>query len=222
MAQINKNYRKLAAGYLFPEIARRTEAYRKENPDAVIRRLGIGNTTEPLTPGVLAGLRRGVDKLGKPETYSGYGDEQGNTELRKKIARYYGERGVELQADDIFVSDGAKPDSGNIQSVFAAQSVVAVQDPAYPVYVDSNVIAGRTGEYDRQEQRYRGLMYMPCTEDNGFFPALPREKADLIYLCSPNNPTGAAATKEQLQGFVDYARRVKGVIIFDASYAEYI
>jgi LL-diaminopimelate aminotransferase len=222
MARINSNYRKLAAGYLFPEIARRTEAYLNEHPETNIRKLGIGNTTEPLTATVLAGLHRGVDKLAARESYSGYGDEQGDRRLREKLAEYYRRRKVQLKPKEFFISDGAKPDSGNIQSIFSLGNVVAVQDPAYPVYVDSNVISGRTGEHVPEQGLYKGLLYMPCNEDNGFIPAPPDEKADLIYLCSPNNPTGAVATHTQLKRFVDYARKNKAVIIYDASYSEYI
>ncbi|MCF7948282.1 MAG: LL-diaminopimelate aminotransferase [Spirochaetia bacterium] len=222
MARINSNYRKLAAGYLFPEIARRTETYVQEHPKTKIRKLGIGNTTEPLTATVLEGLHRGVDKLATRETYSGYGDEQGDSRLREKLAEYYKRRNVQLDPKEFFISDGAKPDSGNIQSIFSLDNVVAVQDPAYPVYVDSNVISGRTGEHEPEQGRYKGLLYMPCNEENGFIPSPPREKADIIYLCSPNNPTGAVATHAQLKSFVDYARQQKAVIIYDASYSEYI
>lgn len=222
MARINSNYRKLAAGYLFPEIARRTEAYLSEHPGTKIRKLGIGNTTEPLTATVLTGLHRGVDKLAARESYSGYGDEQGDSRLREKLAEYYRRRQVQLDPNEFFISDGAKPDSGNIQSIFSLDNVVAVQDPAYPVYVDSNVISGRTGEHVPEKGLYKGLLYMPCNEDNGFIPDPPDEKADMIYLCSPNNPTGAVATHSQLKRFVDYARTHKAVIIYDASYSEYI
>jgi len=183
-------------------------------------RLGIGDTTEPLGAEVIAGLRQGVDALADGSTYTGYGDVEGSMALREALAARYAEYGAPLDADEIFISDGAKPDSANIQSVFHGDSVVAVQDPAYPVYVDSNVIAGRTGTW--ANGRYKGLVYMPCTEDNGFFPALPEEPVDLIYLCSPNNPTGAVATREQLKGFVDFARERKAVVIFDAAYAAYI
>ncbi len=222
MARINSNYRKLAAGYLFPEIARRTDAYLQEHPGTKIRKLGIGNTTEPLTATVLAGLHHGVEKLAARDSYSGYGDEQGDSRLRQKLAEYYRRRNVQLDPNEFFISDGAKPDSGNIQSIFSLDNVVAVQDPAYPVYVDSNVISGRTGEHVPEKGLYKGLLYMPCNESNGFIPAPPTEKADLIYLCSPNNPTGAVATHEQLKRFVDYARQHKAVIIYDASYSEYI
>jgi LL-diaminopimelate aminotransferase len=220
MATINQNYTKLEAGYLFPEIARRTRDFLAANPGVEVLRLGIGNTTEPLPPSIIEGLHRGVDKLANLETYTGYGDEQGNTELREALAARYSGYGVTLDPDEFFVSDGAKPDSANIQSIFGTDNVVAVQDPAYPVYVDSNVIAGRTGEAINGQ--YEGFIYMPCTKENGFFPDLPSRKADLIYICSPNNPTGAVATKEQLAGFVTYARRHKALIIFDAAYAAFI
>jgi LL-diaminopimelate aminotransferase len=222
MARINQNYRKLAAGYLFPEIARRTQAYLDENPGAVLRKLGIGNTTEPLTPAVIEGLKRGVEKLASRGTYTGYGDEQGDSRLRETLARYYRRYGVSLDPSEFFISDGAKPDSGNLQSIFAVDNIVAVQDPAYPVYVDTNVISGRAGAHNSEKGLYEGLIYMPCTEENGFFPEVPKEKIDLIYLCSPNNPTGAVATREQLGTFVDYARKNRAVILYDASYSEYI
>lgn len=220
MARTNCHYDKLQAGYLFPEIARRTRAFQQQYPGVRILRLGIGNTTEPLTPTVIRGLHRGVDKLADRATYMGYGDEQGNLELRQALVRRYARYGASLDADEVFVSDGAKPDSANIQSIFASDSIVAVQDPAYPVYVDSNVIAGRTGP--AVAGQYDGLVYMPCHEANGFFPELPDRKVDLIYFCSPNNPTGAVARKDQLARFVDYARAHRAVIIFDAAYAAFI
>ena len=222
MATINMNYRKLSAGYLFPEIARRTREFQRKHPEASLKRLGIGNTTEPLPPSVIQGLHQGVDKLSSLDTYTGYGDEQGNRELRDAISSCYATRQVTVAPDDIFVSDGAKPDSSNIQSIFGNENRIAIQDPAYPVYVDSNVIAGRTGLYDVNTGRYDGFVYMPCNAENGFFPAVPEGKVDLIYLCSPNNPTGAVATHAQLADFVEYARREQAVIIFDASYSEYI
>jgi LL-diaminopimelate aminotransferase len=220
MARINPHYAKLPAGYLFPEIARRARAYQAANPGVRILRLGIGDTTEPLTPSVIAGLHRGVDKLADVKTYTGYGPEQGILELREALVARYAMLGIALDADEIFVSDGAKPDSANIQSIFSIESVIAVQDPAYPVYVDSNVIAGRTGPW--RDYRFEGLIYMPCTEANGFIPDPPDEKVDLIYLCSPNNPTGAVATHAELKAFVDYALREKAVIVFDSAYAAYI
>ncbi len=220
MAKINTNYDKLAAGYLFPEIAKRTKAFLELNPRVEVMKLGIGNTTEPLTPTTLEGLHNGVEKLAKIDTYTGYGDEQGNTTLREAIAKKYSNYGVKIDPLEVFVSDGAKPDSGNIQSIFAKDNIVAVQDPAYPVYVDTNVIAGRTGE--NENGQYKGLVYMKCTEENCFFPTPPKEKVDLIYLCSPNNPTGAVATHEQLKSFVDYAITNKAIIIFDSAYSEFI
>jgi len=222
MAKINAHYRKLSAGYLFPEIGRRVAAYQKENPQAKIYRLGIGNTTEPLPPSVIAGLKDGVERLASPETYSGYGDEQGELDLREALSLLYRQRDVNLEPDEIFVSDGAKPDSGNIQSIFGEANKVAFQDPAYPVYVDSNVIAGRSGSYSSDSGSYAGFVYMRCSEENGFIPEPPAVKADLIYLCSPNNPTGAVAGHEELRKFVDYAKANRAVIIFDAAYAEFI
>jgi len=222
MATINENYNKLAAGYLFPEIARRTKIFLEKNPGIKIMRLGIGNTTEPLTPSVINGLHTGVEKLASVETYTGYGDEQGDTRLREALKRQYADLDVNLDVSEIFVSDGAKPDSGNIQSIFGLDNIIAIQDPAYPVYVDTNVIAGRTGYFNKAKGLYDGIVYMPCTEANGFFSPVPDHKVDIIYLCSPNNPTGAVATKEQLKTFVDYARQNKAVIIFDAAYSAFI
>lgn len=220
MAKINQNYQKLSAGYLFPEIARRTNLFLNENPGVQVMRLGIGDTTEPIVSSVIDGLHKGVDDLGSVESYSGYGPSEGIDALRQGIADFYNENGAKIDASEVFVSDGAKSDSANIQGIFSEDCVVAVQDPAYPVYVDSNVIAGRTGLAD--ENGYQGLVYMPCTEENGFFPELPKGKVDLIYLCSPNNPTGAVATKEQLKTFVDYAREHKAIILFDSAYASFI
>ncbi len=222
MAHINAHYNKLAAGYLFPEIARRTENFLKNHPGTRVLKLGIGNTTEPLTPAVIRGLKIGVDKLASPETYTGYGDEQGNKLLRERLALYYTERGVSLSPEDFFISDGAKSDSGNIQSIFSSDSIAAFQDPAYPVYVDSNVIAGRSSGFNKDKGEYNNFVYMPCTKENNFMPEVPDQKVDLIYLCSPNNPTGAVATHNQLKSFVEYARKHKAVLIFDAAYAEYI
>ena len=220
MARINQNYDKLAAGYLFPEIARRTNAFLESHPGAEVLRLGIGDTTEPIVTSVLNGLHQGVDDLGSVETYSGYGPSEGITPLRQALADFYGERGLDLDPTEFFVSDGAKSDSANIQGIFSDDCVGAVQDPAYPVYVDSNVIAGRTGI--ATDSGYDGLVYMPCTEENGFFPELPNQKVDLIYICSPNNPTGAVATKEQLKRFVDYANEQLAVIFYDSAYASFI
>jgi LL-diaminopimelate aminotransferase len=220
MAKINASYKKLSAGYLFPEIAKRTKAFAAEHPDAQILRLGIGDTTEAIPEVILKGMHDAVDKLGDVGTYSGYGDSEGQMPLREAVSNYYKRFGADVPATDIWLSDGAKPDSANIQSIFSQDSVVAVQDPAYPVYVDSNVIAGRTGLATKG--CYENLVYMPCTAENGFFPELPEGKVDLIYICSPNNPTGAVATREQLKRFVEYAIEHKAVIFYDSAYAAYI
>ncbi len=222
MATININYDKLGAGYLFPEIARRTKAFAEKHPGVELHRLGIGDTTQPLTPSVVRALKDGADRLSKADTYTGYGDYEGEKFLREAICDLYRERGVDLGLDEVFVSDGAKSDSGNIQSIFGPQNVIAVQDPAYPVYVDTNVMAGRTESFNTVTGQYAGIVYMPCHENNGFFPELPSEKVDLIYICSPNNPTGAVATREQLARFVEYARQLQAVIIFDAAYSAFI
>ncbi len=222
MARINQNYDKLGASYLFAEIARRSKAFVETNPGVELLRLGIGDTTLPLAPTVVAGLHAGAERLGSAGTYTGYGDYEGERWMREAIAGVYRERGVNLDVSEVFVSDGAKSDSSNIQSIFSPDAVVAIQDPAYPVYVDSNVMAGRTGAYDPARQQYQGIIYMPCTEANGFFPELPGQKVDLVYLCSPNNPTGAVATHAQLSLFVEYARARKAVIIFDAAYSTFI
>lgn len=184
--------------------------FKDANPGVELYKLGIGDTTLPIAPSVIEGLRRGVENLSKKETYTGYGDEQGNANLRKAVAERYGKRGLAIDASEVFISDGAKADCANILSIFSDLSVVAVSDPVYPVYLDSSTIAGKK------------IVYMPALEEDGFIPELPREKVDLIYLCSPNNPTGAVATKEQLKEFVTYARENKAIIIFDAAYSEYV
>ena len=222
MANINNSFSKLAAGYLFPEIARRTNSYLKENPNANIMKLGIGNTTEALPPALVKAMKDKLDLLSNRETYSGYGDEQGDTPLREALVKYYSRYGVELESTEFFISDGAKADAANIQQLFSSDSIVAFQDPAYPVYVDSNVVGGRTTGYSEELQEYKNFVYLPCTEENGFVPDLPKVKVDLIYLCSPNNPTGAVMTHEQLKGFVDYANENDAVIIFDSAYSDYI
>lgn len=222
MATININFDKLGAGYLFPEVARRAKVFAEKHPGVELHRLGIGDTTQPLAPSVVRAIQDGADRLSKVDTYTGYGDYEGEKFLRQAIAELYRERNVHLELDEIFVSDGAKSDSGNIQSIFGYQNVVAVQDPAYPVYVDTNVMAGRTESFNTVTGQYAGIVYMPCHEHNGFFPDLPSDKADLIYLCSPNNPTGAVATRDQLARFVEYARQMQAVIVFDAAYSAFI
>ncbi|MGC4067771.1 MAG: aminotransferase class I/II-fold pyridoxal phosphate-dependent enzyme [Polyangiaceae bacterium] len=184
--------------------------------------MGIGDTTEALTPTIVKAMHERVERLANRETYTGYGDSEGEMPLREAIAADYEARGAAVNADEIFVSDGAKPDTGNIQSIFDENAIVAVQDPAYPVYVDTNVIAGRAGTYDAARGLYDRIVYMPCNEQNGFFPEVPKAKADLVYLCSPNNPTGNVATREQLEAFVAYARKHRAVIFFDAAYRDYI
>ena len=222
MARINEHYLNLPGSYLFSEIGRRTREFQAANPGVKVMRLGVGNTTEPLAPAVIAGLHEGVEKLARAETYTGYGDEQGDSRLRQRIAEVkYRARGVDVTPDEIFISDGAKPDTANIQTIFAQDSVVAVQDPSYPVYVDTNVTVGRSGKL-LPNGLYERFIYMPCTEANGFFPDLPATRPDLIYICSPNNPTGAVATRAQLERLVDYALANDAVILFDAAYECFI
>jgi LL-diaminopimelate aminotransferase len=210
MAKTNSNYKNLAQSYLFSEIAKRTKAFAEANPGSEVLKLGIGNTTEPIVPVVIDGLELGVKKLSNVKTYTGYGDEQGDSRLRQAISDWYAKRKLAVAADEIFVSDGAKTDCANISSIFAANSIVAVSDPVYPVYVDSNIIGGKK------------IVYLEGNLNNGFIPKPPSGKVDLIFICSPNNPTGAVATKKQLKEFVDYAIKNKAVIIFDAAYSEYI
>ena len=220
MANINHNFSKLAGGYLFPEIARRTRAWQERTGFTPLR-LGIGNTTEALTPHIVEAMKNKLDLLSDRNTYTGYGDEQGDTALRNALRDFYErEYGVVLKSTDFFVSDGAKSDAANIQDLFSEDTKVAIADPAYPVYVDSNVVGGRTGEF--QGELYDGFVYLESREENGFIPLPPEEHVDLIYLCFPNNPTGACATTAQLKEFVDYAIREKAVIVFDAAYVDYI
>jgi LL-diaminopimelate aminotransferase len=222
MAQINDNYLKLKAGYLFPEIGRRVKAYAEANPAAKIIRLGIGDVTEPLPPAIITAMHKAVDEMSVRETFRGYGPEQGYDFLRGAIAENdFVARGAKVAADEIFVSDGSKCDSGNILDIFGINNVIAVTDPVYPVYVDTNVMIGRTGPADAQG-RYEGLVYIPVTEENDFVPALPKQKVDLIYLCYPNNPTGTVASKEVLTQWVNYARDNGSIIFFDAAYEAYI
>ncbi len=223
MTKINENYRKLPGSYLFTEIARRVTAYGQKNPDKRLIRLGIGDVTRPLAPAVISAMHAAVDEMGTMEGFRGYGPEQGYDFLRQAIAEYdYQARGAEIAPDEIFISDGAKSDCGNIGDIFGVDNVVAVCDPVYPVYVDTNAMAGRAGEYSEAVGRWSNLVYMPCTAENGFAPAPPESKVDLIYLCFPNNPTGAVATREQLQAWVDYAESRGAVILFDSAYEAFI
>ncbi len=224
MATINSNYLKLRAGYLFPEIARRVRVWSEDNPESAknLIRCGIGDVTEPLPQAAIDALKKATDELGERATFRGYGPEQGYDFLREAIAQNdYRDRGLFIEADEIFISDGSKCDTANILDIFGANNKIAVTDPVYPVYVDTNVMAGHTGEAD-ENGAYAGLIYLPCTRENGFVAALPSEKADLIYLCFPNNPTGAVASKAQLKAWVDYALENNSIILFDAAYSDYI
>jgi LL-diaminopimelate aminotransferase len=222
MATINDNYLKLKAGYLFPEIARRVNAFAQANPDAKIIRLGIGDVTEPLPEACRTAMIQAVEEMGDRATFKGYGPEQGYAWLREKIAvQDFQARGCEIDASEIFISDGSKCDSGNILDIFGDNNIIAVTDPVYPVYVDTNVMAGHTGTANEQGE-FEGLVYLPVTAENNFTAEIPTQKVDLIYLCFPNNPTGATATKEHLQAWVDYAKANNSIIFFDAAYEAYI
>ena len=223
MFKLNENYLKLPGSYLFSTIGKKVNAYSAAHPDKRIIRLGIGDVTQPLAPAIIQALHGAVEEMGKAETFRGYAPDLGYEFLRKAIAENdYEARSCKITADEIFISDGAKCDSGNIQEIFSTDNRIAVCDPVYPVYVDSNVMAGRAGDYDQSTETWSNVIYMPCTADNGFAPEIPGETPDLIYLCFPNNPTGAAVTKGQLQEWVDYAHRVGAVIIYDAAYEAYI
>jgi LL-diaminopimelate aminotransferase len=223
MAQINDHYQKLKAGYLFPEIGRRVRAFAEQNPDARVIRLGIGDVTLPLAPAVVEAMRRAVDEMGTPGGFRGYPPDQGESFLLEAIRRHdYGDRGVEIAEDEIFVSDGSKQDSGNIQEIFGHDCRIAVTDPVYPVYVDTNVMAGRTGAPDA-DGRYPGILYLPGNRANGFVPPPPAPgAADVAYLCSPNNPTGAVLTREQRAAWIAWAKASDAILVFDAAYDAYI
>lgn len=223
MANINKNYGKLPGSYLFAEIARRVAAYSAEHPEVELIRLGIGDVTRPLCPAVIEAMHKAVDEMGQAETFRGYGPEQGYDFLRKAIQENdFAARGADIAMDEIFVSDGAKSDCGNIGDIFGTDNIVAVCDPVYPVYVDTNAMAGRAGEYLSEIQQWSNIYYMPTTAENNFEPELPKSHVDLIYLCSPNNPTGTALNRQQLQKWVDYANENEAVILFDAAYEAFI
>ena len=222
MATINDNYLKLKAGYLFPEIARRVSAYAADNPDAPIIKLGIGDVTEPLPAACRDAIIKATQEMGDRATFKGYGPEQGYLWLRDKIAEHdFQARGCDINASEIFISDGSKCDCGNILDIFGDDNKIAVTDPVYPVYVDTNVMAGHTGDAS-EDGKYEGLVYLPISADNNFTAEIPSEKVDLIYLCFPNNPTGATATKEHLKAWVDYAKKHDSLILFDAAYEAYI
>ena len=223
MATINRNYLKLPGSYLFSTIAKKVSEYSTQNPNAQIIRLGIGDVTLPLAPSVIRALHGAVDEMGQEATFKGYAPDLGYEFLRSAIAdKDFMARGCDISADEIFVSDGAKGDCSNIQEIFGLDNTIAVCDPVYPVYVDSNVMAGRTGDYDPEAERFKGVIYMPCTEENGFLPELPREVPDLIYLCFPNNPTGAVMKKNELRKWVEYANEHGSIILYDAAYESYI
>lgn len=223
MIKVNENYLKLQGSYLFSQIGKKVKEYEEENPNRQVIRLGIGDVTQPIAPAIIEALHKSVDEMGNKETFHGYAPDLGYEFLRNTIVENdFQKRGCDIYADEIFVSDGAKCDCSNIQEIFSQDNKIAVCDPVYPVYVDSNVMAGRTGEYNTLTGTFSGVVYMPCTLENDFCPELPKEALDIIYLCYPNNPTGSTLTREQLQVWVDYANRVGAVIIYDAAYEAYI
>ena len=222
MATINDNYLKLPGSYLFAEIARRVAAFKEANPEADIIRLGIGDVTQPLPPACIEAMHKAVDELANADTFRGYGPEQGYSFLTDAIIEHnYKARGIEIASDEIFISDGSKSDCGNIQEIFGTDNHVAITDPVYPVYLDTNVMAGRTGTL-QEDGHFEGVTYLPCDASNDFAPALPKERVDMIYLCCPNNPTGTTLSRAELKKWVDYARENEAVILFDAAYAAYI
>ncbi len=223
MFQINENYLKLPGSYLFSTVGKKEREYAAANPDKKVIKLSIGDVTQPLAPVIIDALHGAVDEMGRAETFRGYAPDLGYEFLRTAIAENdYCARGCDIAADEIFISDGAKSDSGNIQEIFGPDNKIAVCDPVYPVYVDTNVMAGRTGVYDATKERWSDVIYMPCTQENGFAPLLPKQTPDIIYLCFPNNPTGSAVDKARLQEWVDYANKTGAVIIYDAAYEAYI
>lgn len=222
MALVNENHLKLPGNYLFAEISKRVNAYKNEHPQAKIIRLGIGDVTRPLPEASIRAMHQAVDEMGREETFRGYPEYEGYDFLIQKIIEVdYKKRGIKIDRDEVFVSDGAKSDTANIQELFGLDNIIAVTDPVYPVYVDSNVMAGRTGEYGA-DGKWSRVVYLPCTAENNFVPELPKQKVDMIYLCFPNNPTGMTLTKEQLKKWVDYARECKAVILYDSAYEAYI
>jgi LL-diaminopimelate aminotransferase len=221
MIRINENYLKLQSSYLFTDISRRVGAFQKEHPEREIIKLGIGDVTRPLVPACIEAFQKAVGEMAHESTFRGYGPEQGYAFLREKIAQFdYQARGADISADEIFISDGAKCDTGNFQEIFATDIRIAIPDPVYPVYVDTNVMAGRTGVF--KDGRYEGLVYMDSTRENGFVPSLPSQPVDMIYLCFPNNPTGATITREELALWVEFARKNKALILYDAAYESFI
>ncbi len=223
MFKINDNYLKLPGSYLFSTIGKKTAAYREAHPDREVISLGIGDVTQPLAPAVIEALHGAVDEMAKAETFRGYAPDLGYEFLRRAIVENdYRARGVDIAEDEVFISDGAKSDSGNIVDIFAIDNTIAVTDPVYPVYVDSNAMSGKTGDYLKEKECWSNVIYMPCTAENDFVPEIPERTPDIIYICCPNNPTGTTLKKEQLQKWVDYANEKKAVIIYDAAYEAYI
>jgi len=221
MIRVNENYSKLVSSYLFSEVARRVQAFQSSHPDRPIIRLGIGDVTLPLTPAVVSAFQEAVAEMGTEASFKGYGPDHGYDFLRQAVADTdYRARGAEISSDEVFISDGSKCDTANIQELFAPDIRIAIPDPVYPVYVDTNVMAGRTGPF--RDGRYGGIIYLDCTEDNGFVPDPPKSRVDLVYLCFPNNPTGAVITRAQLSAWVEYARKSKALILYDAAYVSYI
>jgi LL-diaminopimelate aminotransferase len=223
MAFINENYLKLPGSYLFATIGRKVTAFQEENPKAKIIRLGIGDVTQPLAPVVIEALHKAVDEMGKSETFRGYGPEQGYDFLINKIIEVdYKKRGIELASDEVFISDGAKQDVANTQEILGTDNIVAITDPVYPVYLDSNVISGRSGTFGEDTGTYKGVVYLPCTAEHDFVPQLPTEKVDMIYICCPNNPTGTTLSKTELKKWVDFAKENKAILLYDSAYEAYI
>lgn len=222
MAYVNESYLKLPGSYLFSEIAHRVNQFKQENPSADIIRLGIGDVTRPLPAAVVEAMKKAVEEMGQAESFRGYGPEQGYEFLSQKIIDHdFTPRGVQLSTDEVFISDGAKSDTANFQELFGVNNTIAVSDPVYPVYVDTNVMAGRTG-FPNEQGQFEKIVYLPCTEENGMKPALPQSRVDMIYLCFPNNPTGVTLSQEELKKWVDYARKNQSIILFDAAYESFI
>ena len=223
MFKVNENYLKLPGSYLFSTIGKKVAAYKEANPDKSIISLGIGDVTQPLAPKIIESLHSAVDEMGKAETFHGYAPDLGYEFLRNAIAKNdYQDRGADIKADEIFVSDGAKCDTGNIVDIFGEDNKVAITDPVYPVYLDTNIMSGRAGKYNEKTGMYENIIYMPCNKENNFEPSFPKEAPDMIYLCLPNNPTGTVLTKEQLSKWVEYAKKNKSIILFDAAYEAFI
>ena len=223
MIKVNENFLKMQDSYLFSTIAKKVAKYQEENPDKKIIKLGIGDVTRPIVPKVLEQMHDAVDEVGKSESFRGYGPEQGYEFIRKAIVENdYKKRGINIELDEVFVSDGAKCDCGNIVDLFGTNNKVAITDPVYPVYLDTNIMSGRTGKYDEETGKYEGIIYLPCTAENNFVPELPKEVPDMIYLCFPNNPTGTVLKKEELAKWVKYAKENKSIILFDSAYEAFI